>query len=301
MRITNKHNLPPALVAAVANDPYSMGEADISCTALVGPVMIRHLRSLHEDDIEEDAVDRIWALLGQAVHSVLERAATPAELQEERLFGEWNGRRVSGQFDLFDGETVTDFKVTSVWAVKEGVKPEWVAQLNVLAALLRRYGFEPRRLEVLAILRDWRRNETRYDGYPGVQVKTFATRMPWLDGDEHHGASAHLDVPLWTPEQAEGYITGRLAAHFDHEPRICTPAERWDRPAVWAVHRKGRKSALRLLPTEAEALEWMALNGGDTVVHRPGASVRCQPAPNGRIYCPVARWCEYGKQYHPNG
>jgi len=47
MQITNRLNLPAAIVEAVRNDPYSSGDCDISCTRLVGPPMIRHLERLH--------------------------------------------------------------------------------------------------------------------------------------------------------------------------------------------------------------------------------------------------------------
>jgi len=275
--ITNNAKMPAAIVAAVRNDPYSRGDADISCTTLIGPPMIRHLREQHADDIEEDAADRIWSLVGQAVHAVVERAAAPCELQEERLFATFEAdgvgpKVVSGQFDLFDGRVLTDLKVTSVWSVKAGIKAEWEAQLNVLAELLRCYGFEPRELQIVAIARDWRKNEAqRYDDYPARQVVT-------------------LPVPLWPRRQAVEYIHARLQAHYARDPEPCTPDERWDKPDTWAVMRKGRKSAMRVLPSEEEAQRWKEDNGGDSIVHRPGASPRCEQ------YCEVAQWCPYGRQ-----
>ena len=273
MKITNRAGLPDAIVRAVANDPYARGEADISVTQLVGPVMVRHLRGQFGGELVEDVADRIWALLGQAVHAIIDRACSPAELQEERLFGEFRGRVLSGQFDLFDGSLLADFKVTSVWSVKEGAKPEWTAQLNCLAHLLRLAGFEPAELQVIAVLRDWRKNEALKYGsdYPQQQV----VKVP---------------VELWEPVRAENYIVSRIVAHFEREPVVCSPEERWERPEAWAVKTKGKQRAHRLLPSLADAELWMDSNRGkgDHIEHRPGQSVRCEQ------YCDVRTRCVYG-------
>jgi hypothetical protein len=235
---------------------------------------VRHLRGQHGGELVEDVSDRIWALLGQAVHAIIDRACSPAELQEERLFGEFRGKVLSGQFDLFDGSLLADFKVTSVWSVKQGAKVEWTAQLNCLAHLLRLAGFEPQQLQVIAICRDWRKNEAlRYGSdYPQQQVVV-------------------VPVELWDAPYTQGFIEGRMMAHFEREPVVCSPVERWEKPEGWAVMAKGRKSALRVLATELEAHDWIAEQGkGDYVQHRPGESVRCEQ------YCDVRQWCVHGAE-----
>ena len=104
MKITNKAGLPEAIVQAVRADPYDKGEARFSVTELIGPPIIRLLRQRHEDEVEEDAADRIWSLLGTAVHGVLERAASSEdgniEFIEKRLFIERLGVKIGGQIDL---------------------------------------------------------------------------------------------------------------------------------------------------------------------------------------------------------
>ena len=74
MKITNNHNLPQSVVSAVSNDPYDRGGSDYTCTELISPVRQVMLRHRHGDEITEDASDRVWSLLGQAVHHILERA-----------------------------------------------------------------------------------------------------------------------------------------------------------------------------------------------------------------------------------
>jgi len=55
--------------------------------------------------------------------------------------------------------------------------------------------------------------------------------------------------------------------------------------------KKGRKSALRVLAGEPEAVEWKEANGGDDIVKRPGSFTRCE---NG--YCNVRKWCPNYKE-----
>jgi hypothetical protein len=69
--ITNKYNLPQTLYDAIKYDSHKVA-GDISVSQLIDSPQIRLLRKSH--DVEEDVVDRLWALLGTAVHNVLERA-----------------------------------------------------------------------------------------------------------------------------------------------------------------------------------------------------------------------------------
>ena len=152
MKITNRANLPETIVRAVPNDPYDRGDADYSVSDLVNPVRAVHLIRRHSADLNEDAADRIWALLGQAVHSVLERAETDNSLAEERLNitldvpnedRESVRRTVSSKTDLYHGNgLLQDYKVTSAWtAVYKSRYAEWEENLNMRAHILRANGW----------------------------------------------------------------------------------------------------------------------------------------------------------------
>lgn len=271
--ITNKQNLPGPIVKAIENDGYSAGNSDISVTSLIDSPRIVALKKQHSYEIIEDASDRIWSLLGQAVHSIIERAAEPGDMSETRLFAEAEGWKLSGQFDLLTEGRLIDFKTTSVWTVIDAIqngKKVWDAQLNVLDWLCRKNNIEVEKLQIIAIIRDWSKNQARRSSdYPQNQVYTF-------------------DIPRWTPEQQDEYVSDRLRAHQSarNDLPLCTPEDRWEKPSKWAVMKKGRKSAIRLLDTETEAHEYgKRYVDGYTLEFRPGDAVRCSS------YCAVADFC----------
>ena len=294
MRITNKTDLPQAVVDAVTNDPYDRGDCDISATSLVGPPQIRQLAEAHWDELEEDAGDRIWALLGQAVHTILERAA-PSDVAEQRLFAECNGHTISGQVDHMGlkNKTLTDYKVTSAWTAVSGVKPEWICQLNVYAWLCRMNGIEIENLGIVAFYRDWSWSRAmQSQDYPPSQV-------------------GQIPIVTWDQDFAQEYIEARLAKHFGEEYVPCTDEERWAKPEQWAVMKEGRKSALRVLESKSDAIGWawdnghLASYGGNSeegivdgtfkagyyLEERPREYTRC-----GR-YCLVSGFCpQYAKE-----
>jgi len=69
--LTNKHNLPETLVKAVQYDTHKLA-GTLSVTTLIDGPQIRYLKKLH--DYESDVVDNIYALMGTALHHILERA-----------------------------------------------------------------------------------------------------------------------------------------------------------------------------------------------------------------------------------
>ena len=276
---TNRLNLPQAIVNAVTNDPYSSGGADISCTRLIAPPQQVYLQKQYADKIVEDVADRIFSLLGQAVHTILERAAGDGDIVEERYFGTFNGWKVSGQADLISHDhqhskdCLYDFKITSSWVVLDGVKPEWEQQLNVLHYLADDPEIE--RLAIVAILRDWSKlHVMRSPDYPRQQV-------------------VELEVPLWDRKAQEDYIIERVRLHqkaqFEHEYPECTPEERWAKDDVFAVMKEKRKSAVKLHDTKEAAEEHLnTLDDKHYIQFRKGESVRCQSYCNVKEFCPQA-------------
>ena len=100
MKITNIHGIPEPFVRAVQDDNYSRGASDFSATGLIRPPQIRHLEELHKDELSTDVTDMIAALMGNSVHSTLEKYAPENALAEKRWFAEIDGVTVSGAIDL---------------------------------------------------------------------------------------------------------------------------------------------------------------------------------------------------------
>lgn len=284
MRITNNLNLPAPLVRAVTRHPRERKPNVISVTELIQPPQLRALSLKHSDEIQEDASDRIWSLLGTLLHGVLERNAKGLKdtIAEETLETDVLGWKVIGHYDLsemvLDGELLTDWKLTSIWSVKDGIKPEWEQQLNLYAELIRRAGRFVNQLQIVAIGRDWSKSKAQFDpNYPQQQVQIFS-------------------VPLWTQEQACEFLEDRVALHqaaVKGDYPECTPDERWERPAKWAVMKKNQKKAIRLYDNPAHAGIHAGNDASLSVVHRPGASVRCDS------YCPVSTFCRQYQDAKP--
>lgn len=270
MKITNKNNLPEPLVGACAwhapvKDRYSV-------TELVGPPMVARLRREHWDEIEEDVSDRLWAIMGSAMHGVLAEHGTPNSLTEEKLVIKRtvDGREITiaGKPDTYDENgIISDWKFTSVYMHGEEVKPEWRNQLNMYALMIEEHGFLVNGLQIVTIYRDWSRRHAE-QGVPHAEV---------------------IPIMLVDKGQQAEYLDKRLKVHMAETPAPCTPDERWARPDTWAVMKKGKKSALRVLKSEAEAEAWMKNKSGDNIEYRVGEDIRCQG------YCPVKQFCEYGR------
>lgn len=290
MRITNKHGLPETIVRAVQDDEYDKGDSVLSVTQLISPPRIVILQNLNKDNLEVDVADRIPALLGTAVHKILEKGSKDLSNYhlEERLFDKVEGWKISGavdvQIDNGDGTwSINDYKVTSVYSVQAD-KPEWEQQLNLYAYLAyKNHGRKVTSLKIVAILRDWLRKQAELKpDYPQSQV-------------------AVVDIPVWTFEEQEAFVRGRVISHQaaqkavdNGEPLVyCTDEERWVRGETWALMKEGRKSAVKLYDNKEDAHaaakelgECRGLSTGHYVEHRPGSPIRC--AGN---YCLVAGFC----------
>lgn len=289
MILTNRLDLPTSIVNAVRNDPYDRGTAHISVTGLISPARKVELEYRHRDEISEDVSDRIWALFGSIGHGILERAGDDA-LTEERLFITRHGWTISGKFDRFmiAQGLLSDYKITSTYAVKDGAKLEFEQQLNVYALMLREHGFDVRALEVVALLRDWRKVMTRNSpDYPQSQV----LRVP---------------VPLWEPARAEAYITERLLAHGQAQTVLpeCTAEERWEKPGYWSLLREGneRATSRHMTADEAEAALRTATEANEAK-KKPGAGYYLKKHPEIQTrcqdYCIAAAYCSQWSSLNP--
>jgi len=273
LKLTNYKGLPEPIVEAILHDSYSAGDADISVTSLINSPRVVALTKRYADEIEQDASDMIWLLLGKSIHEILHQANISG-IVEQRLYMDVDGWRLSGQFDrleyIKDQGLLLDFKITSTYTVRNHSRIEdYSAQLNVYKRLLEINGYKIDHLEIVAILRDWRMSErATVENYPEHQV-------------------AMIPIEVWPAEKADAYIRERISLHKAAKVALpfCTDEDRWAQGEKWALMKKGRQRAIKLYPYRELAM-LAAREASDLYVeHRPGRFARCE------AYCPVASKC----------
>lgn len=272
MKFKDTPNYPSALRNLLTRDLH-IQTGKYSVTGLIAPPRLMQLRKRHADEIIIDPADRIWMLFGTLAHAQLEAVAGKNTLAEELLTIDINGITVSGSADVLEDGIIYDYKTTSAYSVKEGIKDEWIKQVSMYATMYRSHGFEVKAGRIVAILRDWSKSKAKQDAsYPQEPIQIS-------------------DVPLMSNDETLAYMSERVALHeaaeklADDNLPICTPEERWERPAKFAVMKKGRKSAIKLYDSKFEAE--VALEDGQYIEHRPGECVRCNE------YCEVNAFCAF--------
>jgi hypothetical protein len=321
VRYSNTLQLPAAYVKAVTSDPYHRGNSDISVTQLIGPPRLRLLKSRHDDELVEDVADRVWSLLGQIAHGILERAAgwasPQAALDEiEQIIGDFE---LSPQ-DRLDVLTrvLKDHRVDTKDIQERRLYREvlgWVVSGQIdLMAQGHSWGIGDWKLSsvwtwILGGRREWESQLNcyawlaRHHGHHPEWLRIYVIFRDWSKAQLGSNPNYPdrpikvIDIPMWTPAFAERYVEGRVRLHqeaemlVDSELPYCTDEERWARPATWAVIKPGATRARRVLPSEAEAIAWRGEDDTDLEIeYRPGESVRCES------YCPVAHLCNQRKE-----
>ena len=288
MQITNKYGVPSIVIEAIKrrNDAYDKGEVDRSVTQLINSPRIDLLRKRNYPDIEVDASQEFWALLGSAVHSILELGAGENHVVEERLFAELDGWRLSGAIDVQEyretGIAISDYKVTTLFSFKmasDGIHHEWTAQQNIYRWLVETVKKIPvEELWIIAILRDWSTSAAKRDPlYPPSPI------VP-------------VPIELWSMEQTESFIRERINSHRTAEMSMdltnslpeCSAHDRWERGSQYKIKRIGGKRAIASFPTEALALERLDSLPADHIMEFvEGESIRCEGN-----FCRVRDFCD---------
>lgn len=279
MNLTNVLGLPSALVEAVRNDPYNPGTANISTTKLIDSPQIRKLTKEYGQYVVEDVSERIWSLMGQAVHHILERAGTNQldALVEKRLYMDVEGWRISGAFDRLhlEDQTLQDYKVCSTY--KAGGDVSWERQLNVLRQLAIANGYAVNKLEIVAIFRDWSKAKAQRDlTYPQTNVMV-------------------IDVPVWDDSKALEYIKSRVKLHQEADAGRtveCSDEERWYAGSRYALIKVGNKRATKVADTKEELGEPPP---NHVIEERKGGYRRCEG------YCSVSEFCPQFKREASSG
>lgn len=283
MIITNELNLPQAFVQMAQRDEYETANNEYRVTSLLKGIRETELERRHSHEIKRDVSDMVWLLFGTATHSILERQKEgDREIKETRLKMEMDGIVLSGQFDLYneEEERITDYKTASVWKIIYGNYEDWRRQLLIYAYMLRDAGFPVKRGRVVAFLKDHSKRDAK--------VKAEYPKLPVQPVDFTFSERDFQEIEVWLKEKIAEVKRARELP--DDRLPLCTQEERFNSGDKYAVMKKGRKTALRVLDSKEEAEQWMASNGGDSIEIRPGEDKKCQD------YCAAKEFCSYYKE-----
>jgi ferredoxin len=265
---------------AIKHDAYSKGECDFSVTEILKPPQQTAL-SMYNDPRDLGEYSSLASWVGTAIHEKLEeygREFYPDAVHEERLFQSFDvgGKSVTlgGKPDTLHLEerVIQDYKCVKSAGLPKDDEPKydhyWQAQFN--AYLARKSGIPIDYFQIDYIGIDWRQ-------------KPFAT----------------MDTTPWKPVTGtilpDSEILPRLMDHLEShvkakqgEARECTSEERWQRPDVYAVKKKGAKRSRKNCETEQEAKSHM--KPGDEIELRRGECTRCERFCSYSHVCPQFKW-----------
>lgn len=269
----NQYDLPEPLARALTFERKAPVKNRFSVTQLIRAPLPRLLLMEHYAEIDEDISGNLWALLGKAIHYVIEKSDRDTEI---RIETDVDGSTVVGVVDYCKDGMIIDWKTSSVWSVIFAGSKDWELQLQTYAYLLRDRNIKE--LLVYMILRDWNQRDARKNpDYPAIPF-------------------AKMSYQPWGIARQEAYVRERVSLH--HRAEIappgpiseefwCTPEERWDKADKWAVKKLGAARALKVCDTQEEAEKVVEGVKGGIVEYRKGESTRCL------WYCSVSPWCPY--------
>jgi hypothetical protein len=281
MKITNVLNLPEGLMNAVSTEKHNSKGA-ISATTLLRGTKEIILMDRHWDELEDDVSDRFWAILGTAVHALLENEGEN-EFSEVPLDFSVGNTKVTGRIDNYNLATgvICDYKTATVYKVKFQDYEDWYLQGMIYAWLLIKNGFKAKECRFIAMLKDFSKTEMERDHqYPRKPMSVY-----------------EFPVTLDKVMQIDEFIQNKIS-DYEHCLELsddaippCSEKERWERPMKYAVRKEGRKTAVKLFDDEESAkARAEELGKGHYVEYRQGESVKCQN------YCLCHDFCNYYRE-----
>jgi len=205
MNITNKLNLPEGFVKAVSTEKHN-APGCLSATTLIQGVKQIILIDRHWDNLEEDVSDRIWAIFGSAVHSILQSEGK-YNFTEQAMSHKVCDITVTGQIDsynMMDG-IIDDYKTASVVKVKFGDYADWYLQGMIYAWLLTKNKFTVNKCRFIALLKDHSKTDAlREREYPEKPVYIY--EFP-ITPQELFKIGIFIKTKLWNTNAAYRSLT----------------------------------------------------------------------------------------------
>ena len=316
MRLTNKFNVPPVIVAAIQadidHDPYSSLKTDANkndvffrTTELLGPPLITTLKNKFKDSDEMvvDATHYLAVQYGKMFHKMCEGVSTEDLLYEykvSRTF-DYKGQLVTVFGTLDELEFVNDLLLftdnkTCLMSNLGYEKPEYDEQVNTYLHLARPVlgaGFKNVQMQLRYFIKDFTPSKkvNALARAANTYTKAKANELP-------DSSIIYKNVPVYDEADIDRIIMGHIGDHLETPDRICTDKERWDTLPKVAVMLTGNKTAKKVCNSKSEAQQFITtLKSKDQerafLEDRiPGAherDKRCQ------YYCEVASVCPFAK------
>lgn len=279
MRITNNLGLPDAFVRAASTGAFPPKLWRHRVSQLTGSAKVRWFELTHWDELESDASERLWSVMGSALHHVLHQHCGSNEIAEERLTYmhkiDDQDVAISGQADLLtqigpDSYRITDWKFCKIAALSYD-KTSWLMQLRCYAWLYSLMGFPVKEAELVLILRNREAFKAIYTpDYPQSDIVRYPVDL-W----------DFSTVESWSREMSHRLVVADklvVAGANEEDLPLCTDEERWYSPSRWAVKKARATRASRVFRDEAEAVAYMASRGKPDeygIDFRPGRSTKC--------------------------
>ena len=279
MTLTNTLELPEALVNACETAPHNL-EGNVSVTTLKNGVREILLTKRHWKELTDDVSNRIWAIFGTAVHSLLEKES-PDTFVEESFSLPVGKYKVTGRVDCYDmkNHIIYDYKTASTWKYKFNDFSDWRFQGLAYAWLMKKAGFEVHECRFVAMFKDFSPRKARLEkDYPPSPVYVY--RFP-VDEAGLKEVEEYITSKVKLLEESENIP--------DEQLPLCTDEERWARGRKFALMKKGRKTAIKLYDSKEEA-EKAKTEESMYVEERVPEDGKCDG------YCLCRDFCPYWKQ-----
>lgn len=284
MIVKNEWGLPQAFINALNLEKHNK-KGEYSATTLLKGACEVMLQDRHFDEIEIDVADCVWQIFGTAVHAIFEKAGIEG-FTEEKFSAKVSESVVNGRVDLYDleNEIIYDWKTASIYKCTYKDFDDWDKQGLTYAWLLNQNGLNVKEICFVALLKDHSKSKARIEkDYPQKPILVHKVKAT---------EEKLQEIEKFIFDKVTSFEAAEKIADAELSP--CSEKERWQSKSVYAVKKIGRKTALRLLDTLAQAEQWKTENGGDYIEYREGESRKCVDYCNCKDFCPYFQKIKQG-------
>lgn len=330
--LTNKYNLPDTLVKASVHDSHRVG-GDISVTQLIDAPKIRILKSKY--DYEVDVSENIYALMGTALHHILERANIDsvrkrafiltaetimreadnmnAEAPEKAAALRRGANWIFGLIPIFFPETAEryvyevtlSYEYSEVGMVLYGTFDIYDKQTATLYdykfCSVYQYMYEESRKKWFQQTNIYA-NMLRKQGYIVNFIRIVAFFRDWhrnfnRDKDYPPRHILEIPVPVYSDSDIEAYIIRRLKAHKDANNGIIPDCTGEERWASGDIYAVMVAGVKRAHKRfDSKQLALMYVEENRHKLNKPWIQLRPGESRKCAEYCPVAKYCDQRKK-----